>query len=151
MPAINTTPINDLKSVKSLFNAIASYKNSALDAALSSFSVGGSAGGNEVVSIWARSIEFYDDAASIVSAYTDQELTDYWEAITGQSIATLRADLIALGSQIINLLDLIENNQALFLIPSMSRSSGRIEYPSLTAPQRAAVKARLDNIAALIV
>jgi len=148
---VNNAAFARVAQVEALSAKNTSYQSVTLNKYLSIFDTGGAATGNDVVGLWAQSIAYINVINDAVNSQNAAEMQQSWLTGSGDDVATIRADFVAIVVSVETMLDLIETNQALFLDPTMNRVGGNIVYPSLTAGQRAAVKSDLDAINALIV
>ena len=156
MAAIDLTPLTTViqdqaKESLKLVDNLKSLRTQYLDRAAVLFGVASTADGNDVVSMWSGCLRSDKLIDAILLGQTDAELQVSWEIVVGVPVVTITADLTALSVALKDALSLIEANEALFLVPTLDRSTGALGYPTLTSGQRSAANSKFVAVSTLLV
>lgn len=152
MAAIDVSDVERDGHISSLRLQIKNYKKSSIVPALQKFdATTGDATGHDVYQLWLTSVSFLNDANQKASAYNDTQLAESWKQVSGDDVPAIRTDLLGLRDAVITMLNLIENNWSAAMDGTApNRATGKADFVSLTGSQRAAIKAEIDKVAALI-
>ncbi len=151
MAATELTTYRLRKKIEAISNSFIGYKDNAIPKFQALFSPTGTATGNDVIGLRARSLELRSEVATMVAEYDRTSLDAQWPAVTGYTPTNSRADLLDIRNALNDLRLHIRDNASALIVASVSDDVENIQYNSLTAVQRADILALINAIDALII